>query len=462
MNEEKINRKDNSDFSKGSVSGAIVRLALPMAFAQLVNVLYTLISKIYLGHLPGAGHLALSGVGITLPIIFLITSVTALCGTGGGPLFAIFRGKGDDEEAERIMGNSFTMLLFFGVIMTVLVLIFMTPLLFIFGASEYTYSFAREYLTFYSLGSIFVMISLGMNVFVNAQGFGKTVMLTTVIGASVNLVLEPVFIFALDMGVRGAALSTVAAQFCSAMWVLRFLVRKSVLKVKLSRMKPQLRRMKKIMALGVSGFIMMLTNTLSVFLANIMLQRHGGDMFVGIMAMIYTLREIISMPFFGLERGAGPVISFNYGAKLYDRVRAAIKFKVRLAVIYSAIATTLIILLPGLLLRAFSNDPALIAAGIPALRIYYGMFVFMVLQMTAQNVFVGLGMTRHAIFFSLLRKAFLVAPLTLILPEMGFGTYGVFMAEAVSQLIGGLACFLTMYAVVYRRLKKPAITKPIK
>ena len=452
---EKIKPADKSDFSKGSVSGAIVRLALPMAFAQLFNVLYSVISKIYLGRLPGVMHLALSGVGITLPIIFIITSVAALCSSGGGPLFAIARGKGDDEEAECIMGNAFTMLLALGAIMTAVVLIFRTPLLFLFGASEYTYLFAREYLTTYSLGSIFVMISMGMNVFINAQGFGRTAMITTIIGASVNLVLEPVFIFVLGMGVRGAALSTVIAQFSSSVWVLWFLARKSLLRIRFSRMRLLASRVRSILALGLSGFIMMLTSTLSMVFANVMLQRHGGDMYIGVMAIINALREIVSMPFFGIERGASPVISFNYGAKLFDRVRAAIKFKVKLAVIYGAVATAIIMLLPGVLIGVFNNDPKLIAAGIPALRIYYGMFVFMVMHMTAQNVFVGLGMTRHAIFFSLLRKVFLVAPLTILLPEIGLGTYGVFVAEAVSQIVGGLACFGTMYFVVYRRLKKP-------
>ena len=452
-NDRKTTSVDKGDFSTGSVSGHIVRLAVPMALAQLVNVLYTVISKIYLGHLPGASHLALSGVGVTLPIVFLIGSVSALCSTGGGPLFAISRGKGDDKEAESIMGNCFTMLISFGIIATTLVLIFRTPLLFLFGASEETYQFAREYLTFYSLGSVFVMITMGMNVFINAQGFGRVAMTTTIIGAVVNLILEPIFIFGLDMGVRGAALSTVAAQFCSAFWVLRFLFFKSILRIKRSRMRLSLVRVKKIVALGMSGFMMMMTNTLSTVMANIMLSRHGGDMYIGIMAVINALREIISMPIFGMERGASPVISFNYGAKLYDRVRQAIRFKVKVAAIYGVFATIVVMVIPAMLLGIFSSDVELIAAGVPALRIYYMMYAFMIMQMTAQQVFVGLGYTKQAIFFSLLRKAFLVAPLTILLPELGLGTYGVFIAEAISQLIGGLATFGTMYVIVYRRLK---------
>jgi putative MATE family efflux protein len=441
-----------SDFSQGSVPRAIMRLAVPMTLAQLVNVMYSVISKIYLGRLPGAMHLALSGVGVALPIIFLIIAVPALCGTGGGPLFAISRGKGDDTEAEYIMGNTFTMLLILGVLATALVLIFRRPLLFLFGASDDIFPFANAYLTIYSLGSIFVMITLGMNVFINAQGFGRIAMMTVVIGASVNLVLEPIFIFALGMGVRGAALSTVIAQFCSAAWVMRFLTKKAILRIKLSRMKLLGSRVRKIMALGLSGFIMSATNSLSIMIANIMLSRHGGDMYVGIMAVINSLREVIFLPISGLERGASPVISFNYGAGHFDRVRHAIKFKITLMVTYATVAAAVILLIPGALIRIFNSDPTLIAAGIPALRLYFGLFTFMSAMMASQAVFIGLGRAKNAIFFSMLRKVVILSPLMIILPTIGLGTYGVFLAEAVSHLIGGVACFTTMYVVVYRKL----------
>ncbi|MCL2408487.1 MAG: MATE family efflux transporter [Oscillospiraceae bacterium] len=444
-----------SDFSKGSVPRAIMRLAIPMTLAQLVNVLYSVISKIYLGRLPGAMHLALSGVGVALPVIFLIIAVPALCGTGGGPLFAISRGKGEDKEAEYIMGNAFTMLLILGALATALVLIFRRPLLFLFGASYDIFPFANEYLTIYSLGSIFVMITLGMNVFINAQGFGRTAMMTVVIGASVNLVLEPIFIFALGMGVRGAALSTVIAQFCSAAWVMRFLVRKSILRLKLSRMKLLGSRVRRIMALGLSGFIMSSTNSLAIMIANIMLSRYGGDMYVGIMAVINSLREVIFLPISGIERGASPVISFNYGAGHLDRVRRAIKFKMTLMVSYATVAAAVILLIPGALIGIFNSDPALIAAGIPALRLYFGLFTFMSAMMSAQAVFIGLGRAKNAIFFSLLRKVVILSPLMIILPTLGLGAYGVFLAEPISHVIGGIACVTTMYFVVLRKLRTP-------
>jgi len=446
-------KANKGDFSQGSVSGAILRLAGPMTLAQLVNVLYSLISKIYLGRLPGAEHLALSGIGVALPVIFIIISVSALCGSGGGPLFAIARGKGDDEEAERIMGNSFTMLLISGVALTALVLIFRRPLLFLFGASEATYDFASEYITIYSLGSLFVMITLGMNGFINAQGFGRTAMMTVVIGASVNLVLEPIFIFALGMGVRGAALSTVIAQFCSALWVMRFLTgKKAILRLKRSSMKLLAKRVRKILTLGLAGFTMTMTTSLSQIVSNVMLQRHGGDMYIGVMAAINALREVITMPIFGMERGASPVISFNYGAKKFERVRRAIRFKVSVVVAYAAVVWAVVMLFPGAIIQMFNSDPALVAIGIPALRIYFALYIFMSLQMASQGVFLGLGRAKNAIFFALLRKAIIVVPLTLILPTIGMGTYGVFVAEPVSQLIGGLASFGTMYFVVYRKL----------
>lgn len=444
---------DKGDFSQGSVSRAILRLVVPMTLAQLVNVLYSLISKIYLARLPGVEHLALSGVGVTLPIIYIIMSVAALCGSGGGPLFAIARGKGDDDEAERIMGNAFTMLLFSGIVMTILVLIFRRPLLFLFGASGDTFDFASEYLTFYSLGSLFVIITLGMNAFINAQGFGRIAMLTVVIGAVVNLVLEPIFIFVFGMGVRGAALSTVIAQFCSAIWVMRFLTgKKAILRLKLSRMKLSAKRVRRILTMGLPGFTMITTTSLSQIIANVMLQTHGGDMYIGIMSIINALREVIIMPIFGLERGASPVISFNFGANKFERVRRAIKFKVSVTVLYATFAWIMVMLFPDTIMRIFSNDPELIAAGVPALRVYFAMFIFMSLQMASQGIFLGLGRAKNAIFFALLRKAILVVPLMLILPTLGMGTFGVFVAEPISQVIGGLACFGTMYFVVYKKL----------
>jgi len=450
-----IVKTDKGDFSQGSIPKAIMRLAVPMTMAQLIKITYSLVDRVYLGRLPGAEHLALTGVGLTLPIISIVMSVASLCGTGGGPLFAIARGKGDDKEAERVMGNAFAILLILGLVLTVIIIAFRKPLLYLFGASDVTYPFAGDYLAYYSLGSIFVMISLGLNPFISAQGFGRTGMMTIALGAVINIVLDPIFIFTLDMGVRGAALATVISQFISALWVMRFLTGKKVaVSLTLSSMKLKANRVRRIMTLGFAGFLMNLTTSLSQIVSNIMLQRVGGDLYVGAMAILGSLREVSFMPSSGIYSGLIPVIGYNYGAGLYDRVRHAIRFSVYATVGYAAVAWVIFMFIPSPLIRIFSNEPALIEVAIPALRIYFSMFAFMSLQMATQGVFIGLGKTKYAIIFTLLRKAIIAAPLTILFPLIGMGTNGVFYAEAVSQFVGGLACVSTMYVVVYRKLSR--------
>ena len=440
-----------NDFSKGSIPKAIMNLALPMTAAQIVNVLYSVVDRIYLGRLPGTGSLALTGLGIALPVISILSAFANLCGMGGGPLCSIERGKGDHEEAERVMGNSFTLLMILGVLSMAVCFILKRPMLYLFGASDATFSYANEYLTVYLFGTLFVMISLGMNPFINSQGFGRVGMLTVVLGAVVNIVLDPIFIFALDMGVKGAALATVIAQGCSAVWVMKFLTgRQGILRLKRSNLRLELRRTGRIVALGLSGFFMSLTNSLVQIVCNKTLQIFGGDLYVGIMTVINSLREVFFMAVHGLNNGAQPVIGYNYGAGKYTRVRRAIRFTVGLTVGYSALVWVLMMTVPGPMISLFNSDAATVANGIPALRIYFCLFLFMSLQMAAQSVFVGLGRSKQAIFFSLLRKAIINAPLTVILPVLGMGTNGVFAAEAVSQLVGGLACFTTMYFIAYR------------
>ena len=440
-----------NDFSKGSIPKAIMNLALPMTAAQLVNVLYSVVDRIYLGRLPGTGSLALTGLGVALPIISILNAFANLCGMGGAPLCSIERGKGDHEEAERVMGNSFALLMILGVLSMVVCFIIKRPMLYLFGASDATFAYANEYLTVYLLGTLFVMISLGMNPFINSQGFGRIGMLTVVLGAVVNIVLDPIFIFVFDMGVKGAALATVIAQGCSAVWVLKFLTgKKGILRLKRSNLRLELRRTGRIVALGLSGFCMSMTNSLVQIVCNKTLQVFGGDLYVGIMTVINSLREVFFMAVHGLNNGAQPVIGYNYGAGKYTRVRQAIRFSVGVTVGYSALVWLLMMTVPGPMISLFNSDAATVTNGIPALRIYFCLFIFMSLQMAAQSVFVGLGRSKQAIFFSLLRKAIINAPLTVILPALGMGTNGVFVAEAISQFIGGLACFTTMYLIAYR------------
>ena len=431
----------------------IVYMAVPMTVAQLINILYNVVDRMYLGRLPG--HLALTGLGLCLPIISILMGFANLCGMGGSPLCSICRGRGENEEAEQIMGNSFSLLLLFGTALTVLCLIFRRPILYLFGASDVTFPYANDYLTIYILGTLFVMISLGMNPFINAQGFSRMGMITVAVGAVVNIVLDPIFIFLLDMGVKGAALATVISQGCSALWVLKFLTgKKAILKLRLSALRLQAGRVRRILSLGTSGFVMSMTNSLAQVLCNASLEAYSGDLYVGVMTVINSIREIITMPVQGITSGCQPVLGYNYGAGQYGRVRQGIRFTTVLTVGYSVVVWAVVMLLPELLIRIFNNEPDLIAAGIPAFRIYFATFFLMSFQFIGQSVFVGLGRSKNAIFFSLLRKAFIVAPLTLILPAVGFGADGVFLAEPISNVLGGLACILTMYFTVYRRLDR--------
>lgn len=442
-----------NDFSKGSMARNIIHMAVPMTVAQLINILYNVVDRMYLGRLPG--HLALTGLGLCLPIVSILMGFANLCGMGGSPLCSIHRGRGELDEAERIMGNSFTLLLLFGISLTTLCLIFRRPILYLFGASDLTFPYANDYLTIYILGTVFVMIGLGMNPFINAQGFSRMGMVTVTVGAVVNIVLDPIFIFGLDMGVRGAALATVISQGCSAAWVLKFLTgRRAILKLKLSAMVLQAGRVRRILSLGTSGFVMSMTNSLVQVLCNATLQAWGGELYVGVMTVINSIREVISMPVQGITNGCQPVLGYNYGAGEHQRVRQGIRFTTVLTLSYSLVAWLLVLIFPEFLIRIFNNEPDLIATGIPAFRIYFATFFCMSFQFIGQSVFVALGRSKQAVFFSLLRKAFIVAPLTLLLPVLGLDVDGVFLAEPISNVIGGLSCLLTMYAVVYRALGK--------
>lgn len=444
------------DFSKGSISRNILSLAMPMMAAQLVNVLYSVVDRVYLAHLPGDGRLALTGIGITMPIISIILGFANLCGTGGAPLCSIFRGQGDHEKAEKVMGNAFSLLLILGVAATAFFLIWKRPILYLFGASASTFPYADEYMTVYLCGTLFVMVSLGMNPFISAQGFGGMGMLTVVIGAAVNVALDPVFIFVLHMGVRGAALATVLSQGVSAVWVLRFLTgRTAILRLRRKNLRMEGKLVRRIAGLGLSGFFMNLTNSLVQVVCNATLQHWGGDLYVGVMTIINSIREVFFMPVHGLTNGSQPVTGYNYGAKRYDRVCESIRVSSVMTISFAALFWAVSMAFPGALVRIFNSEPEVLSAGIPAMRIYFGLFIIMSLQSAGQSAFVSLGKSKQAVFFSLLRKAIINAPLTVLLP-LRMGPMGVFAAEAVSQLVGGLACFLTMYFTIYRPMGKLA------
>ena len=449
-------RKTN-DFSVGSVPGAILRMAVPMTLAQLINILYNIVDRMYIGHIPGAGSLALTGLGLCLPLISIVMAFARLSGSGGGPLCSIERGKGNLDEAEHIMGNAFTLLMIFAAALTLLGEVFLTPLLYAFGASPDTIGYGLSYARIYLAGNVFVLISLGMNFFINAQGFARTGMMTTLLGAVVNIILDPIFIFVLGWGVRGAALATVIAQALSALWVLRFLTGpKAILRLRLQYLRLRMRWVGRILSLGFSGFVMALTNSVVQVVCNTVLQSFGGDLYVGVMTVINSVREVVSMPVLGINNAAEPVLGFNYGAGKPRRVRSGIVFIALVSVIYSLSVWALVRLIPGPMIRIFNADPDLIAAGIPALRLYFCAFFMMALQFSGQTAFVALGRSRQAIFFSIFRKIILVTPLTLLLPRMGLGVSGVFWAEAISNVVGGMACFVTMLLTVYIPLGRPS------
>ena len=445
--------KSQNNFSKGPVWKCIIAQAVPLTIAQLVQLLYNVVDRIYLGHMEDGSSLALTGVGLTFPIVTLIMAFTALFGMGGVPLFSMARGSGEEEDAEKILGNSFGLLVVSAMVLTVISYLFCRPILFLFGAGGASYAYAEEYLKIYLLGTIFSMLSTGLNGYINAQGFPKMGMLTTVLGAVANIVLDPIFIFGLDMGVTGAALATVISQAISAVWVLRFLTGKqAAVRLKRSCIRLNKRITKEIFKLGTSNFIMQGTNCVVQVVCNSTLQSYGGDLYVGIMTVLNSVREIFSLPISGIVNGAQPVISFNYGAKYNDRVKAGIRFNTLIGALYTMSAWVLVIVFPKFWFEMFSDDVQLMDAGIGALKIYFFGFVFMSFQFAGQSTFQALGDAKHAIFFSLLRKAIIVVPLTLILPIVGFGVTGVFLAEPISNAIGGLACYITMRRTVYRKL----------
>lgn len=447
-----------NDFSKGSISRNILSLALPMTLAQLINVLYNVVDRIYIGHIPHTSTQALTGIGLTLPIITLVTAFANLFGMGGAPLCSIARGAGEHDRAETIMGNCFSMLLGFGTFLMVLFLLCKRPLLYLFGASDATFPYADAYITIYLLGTVFVMVGLGMNNFINAQGFGKIGMLTVLLGAVTNIILDPVFIFLFHMGVRGAALATLISQALSAFWVFRFLSGpKALLKLSLQNMRIKWNLIKEITGLGLSGFVMSVTNGSVQIMCNATLAHYGGDLYVGIMTVINSVREIITMPITGLTSGSQPIIGFNYGAGKYNRVKSAIKFMTVSCIIFTFAAWALLFFLPDFFIRLFTSETALLTKGIPAMKIYFFGIFMMALQFAGQSTFVSLGKSKQAVFFSLFRKVIIVIPLTLLLPTIGnLGTTGVFLAEPISNFIGGTTCFLTMLFSVRKNLKPPA------
>jgi len=445
---------NQNNFAVGSVSKHILSLAGPMIVAQLINVLYNVIDRIYIGRIGSNATLAMSGLGICLPVITIISAFANLFGMGGSPLCSIARGKGNNEEAEVIMGNSFTLLLIFAFIIMIFFYVFKTPVLWAFGASNETFAYANSYLSIYLVGTLFVLVELGLNYFINSQGFAKIGMMTVLLGAVANIILDPLFIFYFDMGVSGAALATVFSQLLSAIWTFQFLTSKrTILKLRISCMKLKWHYVKRIFSLGTAGFMMGITNSIVSIVCNSTLQIYGGDLYVAIMTIINSIREVTSLFGQGIANASQPVLGYNYGAKEYKRVIDGIKFTTISALALMLVVWLSVTLFPQVYISIFSDNTEIVAVGAHAIRLYFFGFFMMSFQMCGQSVAVGLGKSKQAVFFSIFRKVIIVAPLTIILPHF-IGVDGVFISEAISNFIGGSACYITMLLTIGRDLKK--------
>lgn len=444
---------EEHDFSKGSMARNILAMAIPMTIAQLVNVLYNVTDRFFIGRIGGgASSLALTGVGIVFPIINIITAFTNLYGMGGAPLCSIARGRKEDAQAERIMGASCFMLAVTALVLTAIGVAFMDPILWLFGASQDTFPYAKDYFAIYIWGTFFAMMSLGMNGFINCQGFGRTGMITIAAGAAVNVVLDPLLIFGLNMGVRGAAVATVISQILATWWVMRFLTgKKALLKLRRECVRWQPDILKDTVQLGLSHFMMSFTNGVTQFAYNRALSGLGGDVYIGAMTVINSVREVMTMPANGITGGAQPVLGYNYGAKKNARVKKGILFTTGICVAYTLVAWGVVFLFPHELIRIFNDNPQLVEVGARMMHIYFFGFCFMALQFSGQSTFTALGRARYAIFFSIFRKLVVVVPLIFILPNF-MGVEGVFWSEPISNLVGGSACFITMMLTLWRKL----------
>ena len=436
-------------------------LAVPAITAQVVNMLYNIVDRIYIGHIPEIGTAALTGVGITFPIITLISAFSSLIAMGGAPRASIAMGAHHPERAEQIMGNCLTALLGLSVVLTALFLLFLEPILWAFGASSNTIGYAMEYMGVYVWGTVFVQISLGMNMFITSQGFAKTSMFTVVIGAALNIALDPVFIFVFDLGVRGAAIATVLSQAVSAVWVMLFLTgRRTTLKVRARCMVLRWKVLLPVLALGVSPFIMQSTESLLSVVLNTSLLKYGGDVAVGAYTVIASIMQVINLPLQGLTQGAQPITSFNYGAGNMDRVRKSVRLLLTCCLTYSCLFWLCMMLIPQVFIGIFSSDPELMDTAVWAARIFlFGCFAFGA-QTGFQQSFLALGQAKVSLLLALLRKIILLIPLIYLLPLFfPDKLFGVFVAEPIADILAASTPTLSFLVFAKKKLKdKPSPT----
>lgn len=451
----KLKMSQEVDLGKEPVGHLLFILAVPAITSQVVNALYNMVDRMYIGHIPEVGSAALTGVGVCFPIIMIISAFAYLFGMGGAPRASIFMGKKDNDTAEKILGNCTTSLMIIAVLLTVLVLIFQEPLLYLFGASENTIGYAMDYMTIYAIGTIFVQLTLGLNAFISAQGFSKISMLTVVIGAVTNIVLDPIFIFGLNMGVQGAAVATVMSQALSAIWAFWFLSGKNtILKLKRENLKINFHILLPCIALGVAPFAMQATESVLVLCFNSSLLKYGGDLAVGAMTILSSVMQFAMLPLQGLTQGGQPIISYNYGAKQGDRVQKAFKLQTISCFSYSSILWLLIMIFPSLFVAIFTSDPQLTEITIWALRIYMAGVLLMGIQISCQQTFIAFGNSKKSAFLAVFRKILVLIPLIYILPMfISDQVFAVFLAEPIADTIA----VLTTSTMFYFEMKKKTI-----
>lgn len=450
--------KDNR-LGTENITRLMISLAIPSVLAQIVNVLYNIVDRIYIGRIPGVGAVALTGVGITFPIITIISAFSGFASGGGAPLAAIALGQGDRKRAERILGNCVSMLLFFTVILMAFFFVFQKPLLYVFGASDNTIGYSSTYISIYLLGTVFVELAVGLNTFISAQGQARTAMFSVLIGAVVNIVLDPIFIFVFHMGVAGAAVATIISQALSAAWVLRFLCsEKSGIRLKKAGMKLDFSLIGQIMALGVSPFVMSATESAITIVMNHGLQVYGGDLYVGSMTILQSVLQLVFVPISGFTNGVQPIISYNFGAGKFDRVKMTIKRMISITFLAAFVYVVFAMLRPGLFARLFTTDEDLIALVKKVLPVYIaGMSVFGI-QSGVQSSFLGLGQAKISLCIALLRKVILLIPLALILPRF-FGVMGVYYAEPVADILSVLTASTLFLLNIRKILSKEMLAK---
>lgn len=442
-----------------SIPKLMFQLAVPSVVAQLINVLYNIVDRIYIGRIPEVGHLALTGVGVTFPILTLISAFSSFVGAGGAPLAAISLGKGEHKRAEQILGNSFSMLLIFSVALTMIFQLSKEPLLYMFGASDNTIGYALDYITIYLWGTIFVQIALGLNLFITSQGQARTAMLSVLIGAVINIILDPICIFVLDMGVQGAAIATVFSQAVSAAWVLHFLYsKKSSIRIRSCYMKLSGKIVKSISMLGVSPFIMSATESAISIVLNHGLQTYGGDLYVGSMTILQSVMQLLSIPIGGFTQGVQPIISYNFGAEKFDRVKKTAKLLISFTFLLSFSFTLLTLLFPGAFGALFTSQTELLDLVKKVMPIYmFGMLIFG-LQNGCQSIFLGLGQAKISIFLALLRKVFLLIPLAIILPRF-FGVMGIYYSEPIADITSATTAIILFLVSIRKILSADALKK---